>query len=174
MKEPVKVSLPKHSKIKSLANDSYFHDSWKIPAAIPTLDPLEQFIRVMQATPKWMDSLMILRNQIVGFFGLKNLGAFSNIDPSKSSSDYKIGDRVGIFTLIEIDEDEVLLGDNDNHLNVVVSICKEKGNNNSTASVTVSTVVHVKNWMGKAYMLPVTPVHHFIAKRMTAVIGNEA
>lgn len=172
MKKPVRVSLPKHSKIKPLSNNSYFHDSWKIEAKMPTLDPLEQFIRVMQATPKWMDSLMILRNRIVGLFGLKNLGVFSNIDSSKSSSDYKIGDRVGIFTIIEIDKDEVLLGDDDNHLSVVVSIYKEIGTHNSTA-ITVSTVVHVKNCLGKAYMLPVTPAHHFIAKKMTAVIGNE-
>ena len=174
MNKPVKVSLQNQSKIESIAIESFFHDSWKIQAAIPTLDPLEQFVRVMQLTPKWIDNLMIFRNRVVGLFGLKNLGAFTDIDLSKSSSDYKIGDRVGIFTLIEKNEGEVLLGDDDNHLSVVVSIYKEMPTNDAKVFITVSTVVHVKNWLGKAYMIPATPAHHIIARKMTGAIGHAA
>jgi hypothetical protein len=174
MNRPLKTSLPMNSKIEPLAFGSYFHDAWEVQAAIPELDPLEQFIRVLKATPNWIDTMMVMRNRIVELFGLNNLGTLSNIDPSKPSSEYKLGERVGIFTLIEKNEHEVLLGDEDKHLNVVVSVHKKIDTHVGKTIVTVSTVVHVKNWFGRIYMIPVVPAHHVIAQRMTQVVGNPA
>lgn len=174
MNVPVKASLPVNSRAESLALGAYFHDAWKIQAALPELDPLDQFLRVVSATPKWVDSLMILRNHVVGLFGLKNLGTLSGVDSSKSSLEYKLGERVGIFTLIEKNEQEVILGDDDKHLNVVVSIHKEVEVSSGNTLVTVTTVVNIKNWLGRLYMVPVAPAHHVIARTMTKVIGNAA
>ncbi|MEP0073088.1 MAG: DUF2867 domain-containing protein [Marinomonas sp.] len=171
MGEPKEVALPEQSKIQSIANGASFYDAWEMPTTQPDLDPLEQFIRMMKLTPKWFDRLMVLRNRVVGLFGLKDLGAFSEMDESKPSSDYKTGDRVGIFTLIDNGEHEVLLGDDDNHLSVVVSIYKKTDVSTDATFITVSTVVHVKNWLGKLYMIPVAPAHRIIAKRMTKSIG---
>lgn len=173
MSRPQKVALPKNSKIETIANKSYFHDAWRVKAAVPELDPLEQFIRVMLATPRYLDSMMKARNSVVSLFGLKNLGAFSDIDASKPSTAYKVGERVGIFTLIESNQEEVLLGDSDSHLNVVVSIHKSTSSH-AESFITISTVVHVKNWLGKIYMLPVTPAHYFIAKKFTEFVGKAA
>ena len=174
MNKPVKTSLPANSRAESLALGAYFYDAWKIQAALPELDPLDQFLRVVSATPKWIDTMMVLRNRVVGLFGLKNLGMLSGVDSSKSSSEYMLGERVGIFTLIEKTEQEVLLGDDDKHLNVVVSVHKEVGASSGNTIVTVTTVVHIKNWLGRLYMVPVAPAHHVIARTMTKVIGNAA
>lgn len=170
MNKPIKVSLPTQSKIESFASGAYFKDARSVPAAMPDLDPLEQFIRISHKTPSWINSLMVLRNRIVGLFGLKDLGAFADIDPAKPSADYAVGERVGIFTLVEKTENEVLLGDDDKHLNVVVSVHTTVEANQTI--VTVSTVVHIKNWLGRLYMLPVAPAHHIIAQRMTKMIGD--
>jgi len=156
-----------------LAVSSDFQDSWSIQAAYPELDPLDQFLRVVSSTPGWIDFLMNQRNRIAGLFGLKDLGALSEIDSSKSSSSYMIGDRVGIFTLIEQHQQEVLLGDDDRHLNVVVSVHKAVDAIGHTF-VTVSTMVYIKNWVGRLYMLPVAPAHHIIIQKMTKIAGNKA
>ncbi|MEP3351096.1 MAG: DUF2867 domain-containing protein [Marinomonas sp.] len=171
MSEPKEVALPEQSKIQAIASGASFYDAWEMPTTNPDLAPLEQFLRVMKQTPKWFDRLMVLRNRVVSLFGLKDLGAFSEMDESKPSSDYKTGDRVGIFTLIENDQNEVLLGDDDNHLSVVVSIHKKTDASTGSTFITVSTVVHVKNWLGRLYMIPVAPAHKIIAKRMTKSIG---
>jgi hypothetical protein len=42
----------------------------------------------------------------------------------RTASAYKPGDRIGIFTLFEATDDEVLLGDRDKHLDVVLSVHK--------------------------------------------------
>ncbi len=116
---------------------------------------------------------MALRNSIVALFGLKNLGGIAQIDPHKRSSDYQAGDHVGIFTLISNSDNEVLLGDSDKHLNVVVSVHKRVDSIHGGAIITVTTVVHVHNWLGRLYMIPVTPAHKVIARAMVPAIGNE-
>jgi hypothetical protein len=109
---------------------------------------------------------MSLRNKIVLLFGLKDLGGMGNFDAKKPDTDYLPSDRVGIFTLISNTPNEVLLGDSDKHLNVVLSIYKT--NQDGDCSIAVTTVVHTHNLLGKAYMLPVTPLHKIIAPAVLA------
>ncbi|MCP5264878.1 MAG: DUF2867 domain-containing protein [Burkholderiaceae bacterium] len=174
MNAPINSSAPTNSKIESLLAGAYFHDAWAISAAMPDLDALGQFLRVASTTPKWIDRLMKLRNRLVGLVGLKDLGGISGIDRSRLSSDYRPGERVGIFTLIENTEKEALLGDDDKHLNVVVSVHKALDPHTGDTIVTVTTVVHVKNWLGRIYMLPVAPAHRVIARTMVKAVGNAA
>lgn len=173
-KIPYKATAPKRSRVESLLAGAYFHDAWAIAPAEPNLDALGQFLRVAQRTPRWIETLMNLRNRVVGYVGLKNLGGLSQIHPNKASSEYVAGERVGIFTLISKTEDEVLLGDDDNHLKVVVSVHKCAGACGSEPVITVTTVVHVKNWLGRLYMVPVSPAHRVIARAMVKTVGNAA
>lgn len=168
---PIECEVPKNSQAYFLLPNAYFYDSWQIQAARPELDALEQFLRVAKTTPPWIDRLMTLRNRIVGYFGLKNLGSLAAIDAQKRSYDYQVGDRVGIFTLLANEANEALLGDDDKHLKVVVSVHKREMDSTGQVMVTVTTVVHVKNWLGRLYMLPVAPAHKVIAYRMVKAVG---
>jgi Protein of unknown function (DUF2867) len=170
---PTASTAPQGSHIDSRLPGAYFHDAWAIQAAVPGLDALDQFLRVAKKTPAWIDRLMRIRNHVVGWFGLKNLGNIAQIDPNKKASDYQAGDRVGIFTLISNSANEVLLSDSDQHLNVVVSVHKQADSAHQSATVTVTTVVHVHNWLGRLYMIPVTPAHKVIARSMVRAIGNK-
>jgi len=104
---------------------------------------------------------MAMRNWMAGLVGLKNLGHLGALGAYKEATEYRVGDRVGIFSLIYQSPDEVLLGDSDKHLDVVLSICKAP-----QGAVSVTTVVHVHNWLGRFYMLPVTPLHKLIVRAM--------
>ncbi len=165
-------TAPPGSKAEALLPGAYFHDAWSIRAAQPELDALGQFLRMAMKTPRWVDRLMALRNTLVGLVGLKDLGGLAMIDPRKPPSDYVPGDRVGIFTLVSKEEGEVLLGDDDKHLQVVVSVHRRPIAEEGQALVTVTTVVHVKNWLGRLYMLPVTPAHRVIARTMLEAVGS--
>lgn len=169
---PIESIAPSTSKIAAILPGAYFHDAWAIRAEVPNLDALGQFLRVARKTPRWVEQLMSMRNLVVSMFGLKNLGGISQIDAEKSESDYRPGDRVGIFTIISRTSEEVLLGDKDKHLDVVVSVHKRVEGNGDAAVVTVTTVVHVKNWLGRLYMLPVTPAHRVIVRSMVRAVGN--
>lgn len=115
---------------------------------------------------------MALRNRIVALFGLKNLGGIAQIDPNKKASDYQPGDHVGIFTLISNSPNEVLLGDSDKHLRVAVSVHKQVDPVHGATIITVTTVVHIHNWLGWLYMIPVIPAHKVIARAMVSAIGK--
>lgn len=169
---PAQTSAPTPSAIAAYLPGAYFHDAWTITAGEPSLSALGQFLKALQATPPWVNTLMTIRNHAVAALGLKNLGTLSRIDPAKPACAYQPGDRVGIFTLIANTADEVLLGDKDKHLDVVLSVHQAAEANSARVRVTVTTVVHVHNWFGVLYMLPVTPMHRIISKTVLKAVGR--
>lgn len=169
---PTKSRAPIPSAIAAYLPGAYFYDAWSIPAANTALSALGQFLRALSATPAWVNMLMSVRNSAVAVVGLKNLGTLSQLDHAKPESEYKPGDRVGIFTLIANTTDEVLLGDKDKHLDVVLSVHKAAENNSGGVVVTVTTVVHVHNWLGRLYMVLVAPMHRIIAPSVLKAVGH--
>jgi len=165
------TTIPTDTRIADHAKGAYFADAWSVIAVEPELTALGQFIKTLHATPKWVETCMKLRNIAVRLVGLKNLGGLSELAPDKADSNYKVGDRLGIFTLLEITPDEVLVGDDDKHLKVILSVSCEKQPTGQTL-VTVTTVVHVHNLLGKIYMLPVIPMHKLIAPAVAKAIGR--
>ncbi len=152
---------PAASQARLRLQGAYFHDCYQIASPGDKVSALELYLRVVGQTPGWVNRLMALRNWLVSLVGLKNLGHLGALRAEKPASEYRVGDRVGIFSLLYLSHDEVLLGDSDKHLDVVLSICKAP-----QGAVSVSTVVHVHNWLGRLYMLPVTPLHKIIVKTM--------
>jgi hypothetical protein len=170
--QPIETHAPDGSEVQQLVAGSYFHDAWSIDAIEPNLDPLGRFLRVANNTPSWIDAAMNLCNRTVELPGIKDLGGFSDLNKSKDASAYKPGDRVGIFTLISQSGTEVLLGDHDKHLDVVVSVHQQKAAQSTQTVVTVTTAVKVHNWLGRLYMIPVRPAHRAIAQAMVRAVGN--
>ncbi len=155
--------VPTESAIKERLPGAYFYDCYAIEVPRSTRTALGHFLIAVAHTPPWVNSLMAVRNQVVQLLGLKNLGGLGAFDPSKPESAYLPGDRVGIFTLIANSDNEVLLGDSDKHLDVVLSAFKRPATSNGAQSLAITTVVHDHNLLGRIYMLPVTPLHKLIA-----------
>ena len=82
----------------------------------------------------------------------------------KPAGDYRTGDRLGIFSIFSTAPDELVLGIDDRHLDVRVSVLKQGGG--GRPSYVISTVVKVHNWLGRAYMLPVGRIHPLVVKAM--------
>jgi len=158
----VKVSeVPSFSTVQGSLRTAYFFDCYSVELAPDSRTPLELYLSVVSRTPRWIEFLMSVRNRIVALFGLKNVGALSGLKPNKPASAYRIGDQAGIFKLLELHEQEVVLGETDKHLDVKVSVTKQ--DKPGTTTVSVSTVVHVHNALGRLYMFFVTPAHRIIA-----------
>ncbi len=157
------AEVPPGSEIERQLPGAYFHDSYQalLPAQAAGSSALELSLQTFLKTPRWIDFLMRLRNRVVGLVGLKNLGSFNHLDPGKPASAYRVGDRVGIFSLRYLTDNEVILADSDKHLDVQVSVCKLM--RDEAVRVNISTVVHVHNRLGKLYMFFVAPAHKVIA-----------
>lgn len=164
-------AVPPGSAIHAHLAGAHFHDCHAVEVPGTPRSALGYYLAAVAQTPSWVNALMALRNRIVRLAGLKDLGHLGDFDPSKPESAYVAGDRVGIFTLISNSDDEVLLGDHDKHLRVVLSVCKQSCGSERVATVTITTVVHVHNLLGRLYMLPVTPLHKRIAPAVLARLG---
>lgn len=168
-RRPVRACpVPAGSRIEALLAGSYFHDAWCVDVDDATPTALDHLLVAMRSTPAWIDAMMQMRNRAVALAGLKNLGGLAGIDPRKPALDYVSGDRVGVFSLIENSPDEVLVGDDDKHLRVVLSVCRRPAPDSANTRLVLTTVVHVHNLLGRLYMLPVAPMHKLIAPAVLA------
>ena len=165
---PVETTPPAKSLIQGYLPNASFQDAWAMESPPTERSALELFIAAARKTPKWVEACMKARNRAVSFFGLKNLGSLAELSSTKPASAYQPGERVGIFTLLKNTHEEVLLGDDDKHLNVVLSVHRKALVDKPAVLITVTTVVHVKNTLGRIYMLPVKPMHRIIAPAVLA------
>jgi hypothetical protein len=161
--------VPEQSLLRARLAGANFHDAWCVDNPYPDRPALVLWMQTMGRTPRWIDAAMHARNAIVKRVGLKDLGGgLSNIDRDRPLQDYRVGDRVGIFTLLSLSDDEVVMGDDDKHLDVQVSLLKQDGGRKAV----VSTVVHIHNALGRVYMFFVAPAHRIIAPTVLSRIGG--
>lgn len=117
--------------------------------------------------PKWIDKLFAFRNKLVGFFGLKTSGKIT--DRQKMLHNFKCekGEQIGLFKVFDKTDNEIILGEDDKHLNFRVSLFIDKQNENETNKrLIISTTVKFNNWFGRLYFLPVRPFHKLIVPTM--------
>lgn len=155
--------VPIQSALHPSLTSAYFYDAYEAPSRDPTLTPVDIFLKASGATPHWVSTLMAIRNAIVKRLGLKDVGSLRGMI-NRPAAAYRPGDHMGIFNIFALDKRELLLGIDDRHLDVRVSILK--GETTGIAHYTVSTVVHVKNWLGRLYMLPVGRIHPRVVRAM--------
>lgn len=156
------VALPSSGVIASHLAGADFADAYRIVVDHPERTALQHFERALHSTPSWVRGLMQVRNRAVALVGLR---ASPGWQPRGTGRDprYAVGERLGIFELLHVDDDEVVAGDDDKHLRVWVSVQREPAQASRPATVVLTTVVHIHNWLGHLYMLPVTPAHRVIA-----------
>lgn len=126
------------------------------------------------SSPKWVDQLFAARNTIVSIFGLKTAGSPDEREALLKSFKCEKGEQLGLFKVFDKNENEVILGEDDKHLNFRISLYLEKeGNQPDTKNLKISTTVQFNNWFGLLYFLPVRAFHQLIVPTMLkAIIKN--
>jgi hypothetical protein len=164
------VALPAQSKVAHLYSSMNLADAFAIqlpPGASGDPDLLARFIFAHQ--PSWIGKLTRVRDVIVAGFGLKTAKHLATL-----AGDAKNG-RVGIFKIYSTNETEIVLGEDDKHLDFRVSVyCSVAPAPESGRQLTLSTVVHCHNLLGRAYILVIAPFHRMVVKaslRRAASIG---
>ncbi len=150
--------IPKGSEIGKHLAGAHLSDAFAVTIGGSQRSALEIYIDIAAQTPGWINLLMAFRNRAVAMFGLKSLGNLGNVDAERQPGSYRVGDRVGIFSILFLSEREVILLESDKHLEAKVSLCKTMNAQGNTVAV-MSTVIRNFNLLGHAYMLFVWPVH---------------
>ena len=110
--------------------------------------------------PGWVNKLFTLRNKIASIIGLKTPGNINDRQKQLDNFTCEKGERFGLFKVFDRTENEVILGEDDKHLNFRVSLFVEQQQENAEKkNLTISTTVEFNNWFGRLYFFPVRPFH---------------
>jgi hypothetical protein len=141
-----------------LSTNSYdYADSFSAALERTDTEPEELVVAFFNSMPSWVDRLMGLRNWLVSFLGLK----VGTVDLSSIHPPFSEGQQVGIFKIVRMTQDEVVLGETDKHLDFTTSLGIERG---EMDKLVISTVVKTHNLFGRVYLFVVTPVHRLIVR----------
>ena len=170
-----KIDFPQKSVLAKDQKDFDYVDSFagEVMNSKSDIDISEVGKAFFISGPQWGKKMFAFRNKVVGLFGLK-----TGADPDKTqAADHfqcEVGERMGIFTVFEKTENEIILGEDDKHLDFRVSLLLDKIQDDKTEkALTISTTVKLHNWLGILYFLPVRPFHRLIVPAMLKnVIGK--
>lgn len=147
-------TLPQGSIMEGMFERTDYCDSFRIPlTAGMSIDELTY--RVFQS-PRWVNGLMKLRDSLVRIFGLKT-------DPGNAPQPgyHEVGSKAP-FTVQDRNENEIVMGEEDKHLDFKVSVLADRQN----AHAYVTTIVQFHNGFGRFYFTVIRPFHGVIVKSL--------
>lgn len=156
-----KVSLPLESNISSLYKGSYLADSYAVVLPSNAVKDPEVMARfIFNQSGSWASMLMGLRDFIVGWFGLKTARKLRQANQVETAS------RVGIFKIYQRFANEIILGEDDKHLDFRISLLLRTNSvgQESVRELVVTTVVQCHNSYGRIYINLIKPFHVMIIR----------
>lgn len=136
-----KSTLPAHSDLWHHHQPGDFLDCYSCRSTLPP----QQAVALAMSMPGWARGLLWLRNVLVRPFGLKT-------GPAERSEDSPL------FPVTVDQPDELVLGNDDKHLNFRITLLRDQGR------IYMSTWVHPNNIWGRAYLTLVMPFHILIVR----------
>jgi hypothetical protein len=148
--------------INHCKNPDYF-DSFSYTFISKKKIELEDVIRlIIFEDPAWIRFLFKLRNILVKPFKLKTGSLNKNQEENKLKISLETGKNISLFTIINQNDEEILLELTDSHLDAWLSNQIIRINEQTTISL--STAVKFNNLIGKAYFFIIKPFHKLIIK----------
>jgi hypothetical protein len=164
------VALPAQSAVAAVYQSTNLADAFAIQLPSGTSgdpDVLWRFLVLQQ--PSWIGWLITVRDAIVACFGLKTAKHLATLSGEANA------ERIGIFKVYSKSDTELVLGEDDKHLDFRLSVLRTPDSSPSLGGqLIVSTVVHCHNILGRAYIWVIAPFHRGVVKaslRRAAGIG---
>ena len=132
-------------------------DAYAIRLPKNTITDPEQLARFLFShQAPWVALLMKLRDALVARFGIKTAEQLQNSS----------GERIGIFKIYEMGMHEIVLGEDDIHLDFRLSVLLQTKmvSVESSSYLILSTVVHCHNRLGRIYMAIIAPFHRMVVR----------
>ncbi len=153
------VAIPNGSRLRHLYEKPDLADAYSI--RLPnnaTTDPETIARFLFSHRSPWFSLLMRLRDALVAPFGIK----------TSERLQCSGGDRIGVFKIYEKGSYEIIMGEDDIHLDFRLSVLIQR---KIDSCVILSTVAHCHNLLGRIYIKLITPFHKMVVR---SVLGQSA
>jgi hypothetical protein len=162
----VECELPPGSMLnREPMQHAYFRDSYRMSLRRSELGIVDIFLGIFAHHPLWMKLLLIARNKVSSLIGLDAPTA-SEILHVEIKDRYAVGEKIGVWPIFWLNEDEIVAGRNNKHMDFRLSVLKVPDGDG--ASVVVSTICSVHNLSGKLYLFFITPFHRYGVRTLMA------
>lgn len=164
------VPLPAGASVAALYASTNLADAFSVRLPAGTCrDPAVLWRFVMSHQPAWIRWLTSLRDTLVSCFGLKTARQLGR------QTDAAHTERIAFFKVYAKSASEIVVGEDDKHLDFRLSVlCSPDAAPTTGGRLTVSTVVHCHNLLGRTYIFVIAPFHRLVVKsslRRAARIG---
>jgi hypothetical protein len=144
----------------ALLAGAQFIDAYSIAIGNAALDARRAAEKMLARGPRWIATLLALRNYLVTPFGLKTSA------PNETGA----SDIVGIFPIVSQSPDRLVAGFDDRHLDfrvvVDVAACSDG------QRVTATTLVRTHNLLGRTYLATILPFHRLVVRAMLRQVAE--
>lgn len=153
-------ALEPDAGIRTLLPGAQFGDAFRVATDDRALNARQAAERMLGRQPRWIATLMRLRNAIVAPFGLKT--------PSHSKT--LAADSIGAFPVISETPNRIVAGFNDAHLDFRVIV--DVSGTLPHREVTATTLVLTHNLLGRLYLAIILPFHRIIVRSMMRQVAS--
>jgi len=149
-----RVSPPASSAVAGWYCGATLLDSYAVPlpSRLEHCSMLELAESALARPPVWFVGLMKVRDMIMAPFGVRTSTELRN---SRTG-----GARVDFFPVLSEDANELVLRENDRHLDFRLSLLPQRSESGDWLVAT--TVVRAHNLLGRAYLRAIFPFHHVV------------
>ncbi|WP_422003196.1 DUF2867 domain-containing protein [Reyranella sp.] len=149
-----RIDLPQGSVLRPLYAGAGFADAFAIDLPGHATDDAGRLAtHMLSGQARWVRWLLALRDTLVAGFGLKT---------SAGLRDDGATDRIDFFRVYDRRRHEIVLGEDDRHLDFRLSVLVE--GSTPRRRLVATTVVTFNHWGGRAYIAAIAPFHRLIVK----------
>jgi len=156
---------PENSIISKEFKCFHYCDSFKV--MIRQNGNLDKITTRIFQTPRWADMLMRIRN---AFARLVDIDTGGYKRDTYVSDFYPVGSRAIYFTVVDRNDNEIVMAENDKHLDFKVSVLMNR--QGAIATIHLTTLVKFNNSLGRLYFLLVKPFHRIIIISLLRRLGK--
>jgi hypothetical protein len=150
------TDLPPASRLSSSFGRADFADAFSVDLPEEASGDAGALARhVFEQQPEWIAMLLGIRDRLVQPLGLKRAADLRSGE----------GERISIFRVFERHQDEIILGEDDRHLDFRVSVLLQPASDDRPRRLIVTTLVFYNRLLGRAYIALIAPFHRLVVRK---------
>jgi Protein of unknown function (DUF2867) len=153
------VTLPADSAVAPLYKGADLADAFAVTLGKAHDGDIRTLAQSILGDPApWVRMLLALRDAAVAGFGVRTSGEM------RRAAAKDRGGHIDFFRVRRQSERELVVGEDDRHLDFRASILLRPGVDGGGDELVVTTVVHCHNRLGRTYLALIAPFHRLVVK----------